>query len=105
MVDDIEKLGSKFEGLGFCEPGLFQKRHVELLERRSVECIPRQVPERAGGWCGERARVEKLQARRSRRRRIFRTPSYAIRPLVREIAIPEGVSAIVDGIRHTSTED
>src|SRR6266576_1242599 len=45
VVEDIERLGTKFKSSCFCEPEMLEKSHVEIRSPRVAQAVTTGVPE------------------------------------------------------------
>ena len=103
MVKDIEEFGAELDVARFAEFCLFQHGEVHIAETRPVDGIAAAIAKVARGRYGERRRVEPVSNGLWMRIRI--NACDAVRPLVDEIAVPEGVRPDVDGIGDACAQD
>src|SRR5260370_27263564 len=96
MVKDIEEFGAKLEVAGLAEFGFLEHGEVHVAEVGAIDRVAAAIAKRPRGRHGERRRVEPIGNGLWIRMRI--NVSDAIRTLVGEIAVPEGVRPDVDGI-------
>src|SRR5580658_9106841 len=102
MVKDIEEFGAELEA-GLTEFGFLEHGEVHIAEVRPVDDIAAAIAKRPRGRHGKRRRVEPVGS--GLRMRIRINASDAIRPLVDEIAVPEGVGPDVDGIGNACAQN
>src|SRR5271156_4802955 len=96
MVKDIKEFGAELEVTRFAEFCLLQHGEVHIAEIRPVDGIAAASAKGPRGRHGECRRVEPVA--NGLWMRIWINASDAVRPLVDEIAVPEGVRPYVDGI-------
>src|SRR5579863_607689 len=103
MVKDIEEFGAELDVTRSTEFCLLQHGEIYIAEIRPVDGIAAAIAKRPRGRHGERRRVEPVANGLWMRIRI--NASDAVRPLVDEIAIPEGVRPDVNGIGDACAEN
>ena len=96
MVKDIEEFGAELEVPRFAESCLLQHREVHIAEAGPIDRVAAAIAKRPRGRHGERRRIEPISSGLWMRIRI--NASNAIRTLIGEIAVPEGVRPDIDGI-------
>src|SRR5580700_5792 len=103
MVEDIEEFSAELEVTRSAELCLLQHGEIHIAKIRPVDDIAAAIAKRPRGRHGERRRVEPVG--NGLRMRIRINASDAIRPLVDEIAVPEGVRPDVDRIGDACAQD
>src|SRR4029077_4319927 len=98
MVKDIEEFGAELEIAGLAEFGFLEHGEVHVTEVGAIDRVAAAIAKGSNSRDGEPGRVEPLGSGLWMRIRI--NARDAIRTLVDEIAVPEGIRPDIEGSVH-----
>ena len=103
MVKDVEELSPEFQVAALGEPRFLEYREIHVAEIRTKDCVAPAIAECSCRWYRKGRGIQPV--RDALRAGVRIHAGYAIRPLVNEVAVAEGVRSDVHGIRESGAND